>query len=164
MRQKTTNVLLVLVNILLAGTLWAGHRYLRSEPVTGQPVVNDVVTGLMWQGCSADQSGASCATGSDSKYPWREALAYCEHLEWGGYSDWRLPNISELLSITDRRRHDPAIDGSAFPATSALVFWSSTTGAWDVSRAWGVNFYDGAANVKLAKTDDAYVRCVRLGS
>ena len=162
MRQKTTNGLLVLGGILLAGTLWAGQRYLRSEPVTGEPVVNDAVTGLMWQGCSAGQRGSSCATGSASTHRWSEALAYCQQLDWGGHSDWRLPNIRELHSITDKRRFDPAIDSTAFPATPSDNFWSSTTTVWSNSRAWNVNFLNG--------DDDSYikpsfvdVRCVRPG-
>ncbi|MCU0661510.1 MAG: DUF1566 domain-containing protein [Myxococcota bacterium] len=47
----------------------------------------DVSTGLMWQ-----------------SYPywsgeWEAAIAYCDALELGGYTDWSLPTISELRSL-----------------------------------------------------------------
>lgn len=53
---------------------------------------------------------------------WQNALAYCEGLEYAGYTDWRLPNINEMLSI-----FDPALD----PASSAFDsyhpwYWTSS--------------------------------------
>ena len=44
---------------------------------------------LMWQ----KQASSSYATN------WSKAMQYCENLSLGGYSDWRLPSISELRSI-----------------------------------------------------------------
>ena len=31
---------------------------------------------------------------------WDSAKVYCSNSTLGGYSDWRLPNVDELLSIT----------------------------------------------------------------
>ena len=50
-------------------------------------VWTDSTSGLMWQ------------TDSDCCYEWGEAKTYCQNLNWGGYSDWRLPSISELRSL-----------------------------------------------------------------
>ena len=47
----------------------------------------DPNTGLMWQ------------NGADHTTPWTGARWYCEELTWGGYDDWRLPNISRLRSL-----------------------------------------------------------------
>jgi hypothetical protein len=37
--------------------------------------------------------------GKDRTY--KEAIEFCENLEIGGYKNWRIPNINELLSITN---------------------------------------------------------------
>ena len=52
--------------------------------------VTDNVTGLMWQ-----------KEDDDNVRDWEAALSYCESLSLAGFSDWRLPNIKELDSITD---------------------------------------------------------------
>ncbi|MBN1770091.1 MAG: DUF1566 domain-containing protein [Deltaproteobacteria bacterium] len=139
----------------------ASERYARSEPVAGQPVVLDNVTGLEWQGCAAGRSGASCGTGSDAGYTWSNALSYCDGLSWGGHADWRLPDEFELLSIVDYGLASGArISASAFPATPATAFWSSSS--LGSSPAWNVGFDDGslAAN---NKTVTRRIRCVRRG-
>lgn len=110
---------------------------------------------------------------------WASALSYCENLELpsgSGQTDWRLPNIKELESITDDTRFAPAIDTSFFPGThNALLidlstYWSSTTStAWDMldpgsapCSAWTVYFVHsmvwGRDNYKYYTN---YVRCVR---
>jgi len=51
-------------------------------------VVIDESASLMWQRKSAER-----------KMEYEEAYAYCENLVLGGYSDWRLPTISELKTL-----------------------------------------------------------------
>ena len=132
--------------------------------VPNEPTVTDSISGLMWQGCSAGLSGENCATGSAQTYTWSEALDYCELLDWGGHSDWRLPGDLELLSIVDYSASFLAIDNTAFPATPLKWFWSSTTAAWGGDLlAWYVYFYDGSGHYDY-KTVSNNVRCVRLGS
>lgn len=139
-------------------------RFARELTVLAEPVVSDDISGLIWQGCSAGQSGANCATGSASTYAWSQALADCEQVGWAGYDDWRLPSIRELLSISeDQGNRILAIDGTAFPATPSSGFWTASTVAWDVSQAWYVYFSVGG-DVGNGKTDGSCVRCVRLGS
>ena len=113
-------------------------------------VVIDHATHLMWQ----DDSDAQTVQKN-----WQEAKEYCEALSLGGFTDWRLPTVEELLSITDMGRFDPSID----PVFQNVVngrYWSMTTVAGDTSRAWIVLFDDGRDGLNL-KSNDRYVRCVR---
>lgn len=130
----------------------------------GNGTVTAATTGLMWQQCSAGQSGPGCATGAAVTYTWDAAIAYCEDLSFGGFTDWRLPNIKEFRSIVDSTIAipigGPAINTTYFPATQSAVYWSSTTYAPGTAFAWLVGFGDGYVGGN-SKTSNYYVRCVR---
>ena len=132
----------------------------------GNGTVTDNTTGLVWQQCSAGLSGADCTTGMAGTYTWENAISYCESLSFGGYTDWRLPNIKELRSIADSTKNNPTIDIVYFPSTQwsgyLARYWSSTTHAYYTSYAWLVHFSDSSVDGD-DKTDNYYVRCVRGG-
>jgi hypothetical protein len=65
----------------------AAGRLTSSEPVAGQPVVADGMTGLEW----ANEAEFVVTS-------WQAALAHCEGLDWGGHTDWRLPDVVEARS------------------------------------------------------------------
>ncbi|MBI5485973.1 MAG: DUF1566 domain-containing protein [Deltaproteobacteria bacterium] len=139
-----------------------GPRFTRTVPVADQPVVGDAVTGLVWQGCTAGQTGANCS-GSSPGYGWIGALLYCQLSDWGGFTDWYLPNIRELQSIVDDRRAEPAIDTVAFPGDPSEE-WSSSVNTTDCPYSpctcvWGVLFTDGSAFDSRGYA----VRCARQG-
>ncbi len=113
-------------------------------------VVVDNVTNLMWQ----DNNDSKTVTKN-----WSDAVNYCEELSLGGYSDWRLPSIDELMSITDKERYSSSID-STFQNVVSDDYWSSTTGASYTSVAWLVYFNGGYDNW-YNKSYTYYVRCVR---
>jgi hypothetical protein len=115
----------------------------------GDGTVTDNDTGLMWQ---KEDDGVTKT--------WESAI--CEGLSLGGYTDWRLPNIKELESITDDTKNSPAIDSTYFTNTNSSDYWSSTTTAENTSSAWHVNFYSGSVNSSY-KSGGYYVRCVRGG-
>jgi len=148
-------------------------RRLISSTLSGERVVQDTATQLMWQGCAAGHGGSSCDAGDAglaATYIWKEALAYCEELSWAGFDDWRLPNRKELLSIVDERTTSPAIDTASFPNAPSDFFWSSTSYIFDGTTAWGVWFYSGEVydRDKSAPCDrdtsiPCEVRCVRAG-
>jgi len=114
-------------------------------------IVKDSVTKLEWQDDNITDT-----------MEWQEAIEYCESLELGGYSDWRLPNINELKTIMDRSRYNPAIV-SAFEHTSSGIYWSSTTNENRHEEAWYVLFEGGGVDNGY-KFNDLYVRCVRAGN
>lgn len=98
----------------------------------GDGTVTDNSTGIMWQ--------QAIAPGT---YTWEQALSYCENLTLAGYTDWRLPTISELDSIVDLSRDSPAINSNYFPGDAASIHWSSTTDVQRTNGAWVMLFYYG---------------------
>ena len=92
---------------------------------------------------------------------WREAIDYCETLTLDGLSGWRLPNINELKSITNKATHSPAAV-SAFTNLGSNQYWSSTTYEASKEKAWLVDFGD-AKESGGKKTYHKSVICVRGG-
>ena len=133
----------------------------RSYSTTTYSTVIDNATGLMWKKCSQGQatSTTSC-TGSATTMTWTAATSTCSTDTTDGYSDWRLPNQNELLSLVDYSASSPAINTTYFPATQSSGYWSSTSYKPSPSGAWVVSFYDGGTNYN-GKTTSNYVRCVR---
>jgi hypothetical protein len=139
-----TNFRPLLVSVALLAGLCGGHtaqaqaRY--SYSAVGSEVT-DSKTGLIWQRCSAGQSwsaGTSTCTGTAATYTHEAALSFAKT-----QTGWRLPNVKELSSITDKSRSNPAIDVTAFPATPSSWFWTSSPYAGDAAGAWNVDFNDG---------------------
>ena len=132
-----------------------------SFAVNGNGTTIDNVTGLMWVSSS-----------SATMYNWQTALSSCAGITAGslnfgsgyaGYTDWRLPNVRELMSIVDYGLYAPAINSVAFPATRvATPYWTSTTYRPSVNNAVVVNFNTGGV-MSLMKTASGYVKCVRGG-
>lgn len=129
---------------------------------TFEPVVRDNVTNLVWLGCPAGLSDSLCDYGGVAAFAWSGALTYCENLPWGGYNDWRLPDVFALRSIVDYGTFSPAIDQTAFPATTKFPFWTSSSSASGTTMVWVVNFGTGRVGISL-KIDSIHVRCVRGG-
>jgi hypothetical protein len=91
---------------------------------------------------------------------WDDAIDNCEALDYAGHTDWRLPNIKELMSIVDYGLSSPAINQTYFPNAQSGRYWSGTTTANWADNAWNVYFSNG--NVKgSGKGYGGYVRPVR---
>ena len=93
------------------------------------------------------------------RMPWKEAMAFCQSLNYGGYSDWRLATVDDLFSIIDRSRYRPAC---SLPDTVSSYYWSSTTYAYNTVYAWYVYFGSGSVD-NYYKSSSCYVRAVRGG-
>ena len=113
-------------------------------------VVLDKRNGIYWQ---------DTLNSKESSDDWDDAIAYCDKLELAGMTHWRLPTFKELFSIVDYRRIKPAID-PVFDFTELGTYWTSTTFAPNVSRAWTIDFRTGKSFYSYKTTNHA-VRCVK---
>ncbi len=116
----------------------------------GNGTVTDSSTHLMWQ------------QGEDVTVTWVAALTYCEGSTLAGYTDWRLPNHRELLSLVDDTSTNPSINTTMFPGAFTQPYWSSTTMSSYTWDAMHVNFVRGYTN-GYDKTTAFHARCVRGG-
>lgn len=123
-------------------------------------VITDSKTGLQWSQVAGP------------KMEWFRVNDYTNRLKLGGYSDWRLPTIEELKSLSEYAA-SKGIENSlndlfnklCFKNIQSDLYWSSTTdsGHTDVvGGAWTVNMRSG--NARYAGTNGSYyVWPVRAG-
>ncbi|MCK5809257.1 DUF1566 domain-containing protein [bacterium] len=116
-----------------------------SSTVSNDVVVTDSTTRLIW------------TKNYELAKNWQEALSYCENLTYAEESDWRLPNINEIKTLTTYSNYAPA---SYFPDMPSISFWSSTTGKTALDFAMNISFNAGLVG-SLYKGYDNGVRCVR---
>lgn len=119
------------------------------SPTSATPCF-DPETGLIWSGKSL------------KKMHWNDALNYCNNLNEGGYSDWRLPSITVLktlvLKCEESNGCEDATDWKYSKLGDIVFLWSSTSD--DYSTAGGVYFFNGVA--QSHSVDENFdARCVR---
>lgn len=115
--------------------------------VTNADTATDQVTGLVWQ-----------RTPDDQKRNWTDAAAYCEALDLGGQTDWRLPHQRELVTLVDHAAVKPA--WSADLDGTSGHYWSDTPYVGYADPYWYVNFAYGVSEFNTG-VEGRYVRCVR---
>lgn len=117
-------------------------------------IVNQTGTfNLMWQD---DEDAKSL------EKIYHEAVSYCENLELGNYTDWRLPSVEELLYIADKKKSNPSIH-SPFINVVSKTYWTSTpyiNGSSNSYEYFGVDFKNGNDTGEHDSSQN-YVRCVR---
>jgi hypothetical protein len=128
----------------------SGLPHANSYDTRSPDVVIDRVTGLSWQR----------VVGPDS-YGLHRANEYCEGLTLAGHSDWHLPSMIELASISDTSQFDPAADPVAFANTPSEPFWSSQTDITNAGLGWYLLFKSGGTFIGNDVTRLARARCVR---
>lgn len=145
---------LAFILVLVGQSVVAAGSYTYS--VDGSEVT-DTNTGLVWRRCSEGQIwSVNACTGTAIQYTHQEAFERAAN-----QTGWRLPNIKELSSLTNRVfPKNPAIDAAAFPGTLPLYYWSSSPFAGNASDAWYVLFSGGFVSV-TNRANPIYVRLVR---
>lgn len=137
------------------GTSWGQNSYVDN----GNGTVTDNMSGLVWQ-----QSDDGVARN------WSEALSYCENLTLANSSEWRLPDIRELESLTtitgsDETLYNPALNTTYFPLPQLFDFWSSSTASYEQytvpNAAWIASSYTAYISDHTDKSAYVLVRCVK---
>jgi hypothetical protein len=112
--------------------------------------VLDRSTGLIWT-----------AEGNDACLSWMDAKTSAAGVHVGGRDDWRLPTITELLSIVDYERFEPAVDTNFFRAQRSFYWTASPVAAAPVEFAWLIGFGSGNCLIDF-QSYRAYARWVRF--
>jgi len=127
---------------LQAGQAWPSPRFRDG----GDGTTTDRLTGLIWSTdadvmASRDPTFDGDATAGDGNVTWQHARDYVAKLNaeaYLGHSDWRLPNIRELRSLSNYGAGDISewLDGQGFANVYPYAYWSSTTWRSSPDQAW----------------------------
>ena len=119
-------------------------------------MTRDNVTGLIWE-LKTNVNRAHVYTWSNAQ---SQFIAGLNSAEFGGFSNWRLPDIKELSSLV-KAAGSPLIDAVWFPKNVPWYYWSSTSKAGETICAWFVNFGGGWVDYSSKSAESYYVRAVR---
>jgi hypothetical protein len=119
------------ISLSIAVLFCAGIQVAKSQDSAG--TWKDSATGLTW---TVEDNGNDLG--------WGQANNYCENLNLGGQTDWRLPTLDELKGIYDAKLSKPFKAKGPIKLTSANVWSGSRNNSGD---AWSFNFGFGGSSV-----------------
>jgi alpha-tubulin suppressor-like RCC1 family protein len=147
------------------------------DSATEWTMVRDNITGLIWEVKTDDGS----IHDKDNTYTWYDSnpetnggdagtegdgtdtedfIKMLNDIKYGGFNDWRLPTMKELISLANFGKAGPPINTSYFPKTKSVLYWSCNYKASSVKNALGVTFGFGSCWF-TSKSSSYYVRAVR---
>ena len=127
----------------------------------GNGIVKDTRTGLMWTKKDSYADTGKCMS-------WNESKTYVRGLKTGGFSDWRMPEEKELMSIYDKSywskisfdQHYPLHIDGIFADGAAYWYWLAESA--DSTHARTINFLDGfVTELERDRCRNLGVRAVR---
>ncbi len=177
MRKKfsrffSNSLLPLFLTILFISTGFAGHGVAvafhdkANKPDShliddGNGIIKDTKTGLMWTKKDSYADTGKCMN-------WYESKTYVSGLKTGGFSDWRMPEEKELLSIYDKSywsnisfdQHYPIHIDTIFAEGAAYWYWLAESE--DSNHARTINFLDGfVTELERDRCRNLGVRAVR---
>ena len=111
----------------------------------GDGTISDLATGLIWMTYDAGYYGHGDI--GDGTMNWKDALAYCERLQFAGHGDWRLPNAKELQSIVDYHRTPGTTDSPAIDSLFQCTEITNQAGMKDWGFYWSASPFSERASV-----------------
>jgi hypothetical protein len=138
--------------------------YFYKYDVVSNNTVTDNNTGLTWLRYHSTKAGKSLADGSltadtNANCTWNWCIA-ANNASLGGYSDWRVPNIFELMSIVNNEYGAIGLDATAFPSITATYLWSSTS-----SNSTSANYYYAVwLKASLAVTESVVLKRINTAA
>ncbi|MEZ4528896.1 MAG: DUF1566 domain-containing protein [Desulfobacterales bacterium] len=149
----------VMVRDNVTGLIWEVKQ--NKDDVQDYSNPHDADNTYTWYDSKPETNGGNAGTPGDGTDT-EDFINKLNAANFGGYSDWRLPTVKELASITDLGRNLPAADIRYFPntQTQSLGYWSSTACINNTVDAWYVYFHYGY-DYTYSKSYARYVRAVR---
>ncbi len=159
----------------------------KRDYITNEGLVIDRDNNMMWMRCSIGQAwNGNICTGTATSLTKQEAENLAQAQFYGGYSDWRLPNVHELESLIycsngiDARRYDlnlgcddkqnkssyliPTYLHDVFPAEQYPKYnnyWSTSESKASPGWTLLISFDRGTANITNRNSDKRHVRLIR---
>lgn len=113
---------------------------------TEECVYQDLITDSMW------------AKNDDASRTWENAILWCDNLNYGGYTDWRLPTDKELLQAYVNRIYNFSNNPLTLNPTQSS--WSATSRTQNLADAWRMEMGSGFHGL-TGKANHEKTFCVR---
>lgn len=141
---------------LTKGTVWPNPRFTQGTGATAN-CITDNLTGLTWLRDGSLANGGSTLN-------WESAINIARNGSWCGYSDWRLPNIREIMSLINySQQYTTWLTDAGFVNLATTLYWSSTTMPSNSTKAWTGSPKNGYNSEQTKTSASSYMLPVRGG-